>query len=373
MKYLSLVSLLILSAYGIQAFAQEDVLKEADSILNSDQIDVDGQWSAAEEDELSNTELIEEARKKSEKKNVKMLAKQIENLQIPREQVREIKDSEKKNLQEKISNVFGSGSAGDGSAISSDQVSVRQAAVTPVAPIETIAPALVVTESPLKKAVIEDENTETQFKIIPAFGVLNIKGDQVNYESKINISLSAESMVNSRLSLGVGLTYSTLDISDDNNNYESYVYDNYGYYDIYGDNGRQLNYNHFAVDMNSKVFIINSGKIRPYLGAALAYNRTSLSFSDKRPYYDQYGIRYGNEQFTSSYVSARGSLGSEIKFSNSIGLNLDVSYAKGLAQGFDYESTAVDQNFDQQRLNQLGREIEDAGFMTISGGLLVTF
>ncbi len=166
-----------------------------------------------------------------------------------------------------------------------------------------------------------------------------------------------------------------MDLTDDNNNYNNsnyYVYDWYSYQDAYGD-GRKLSYNHFAVDMNSKLFIIHSGRVRPYVGVAVAYNRTNLSFFDKQTFYDQYGLKYGNEEFNSSYISARAGIGSEIRFSETVGLNLEVSFAKGLGSGFDYDSALDNKNNDQRRLNQLGREIEDAGFMTVNGGLLVSF
>ena len=340
------------------AYSQDELLNEADSVLDSEQIDVDGEWNEAV-DEKTPQELLEDARRKSELKNVKMITKEIENLKVPARQVKKIKQDEKKDLQSRIANVFGNGTDSK-----EDKVKVVQAA-----PVKVEA------------TVSSKKFGENQFKITPMAGLVHIQGDDNAYESKLAFSLTGESMIGSRFSFGVGVNYASMNLKDphhqyNNNNYNlnQYNYMNSSYRSVFGNEGRELSYAHFTLEMNSKVFILTSSRVRPYFGVAVGYNRTGLTFKDQQEYVDhQYGITYGAEEFNSSYFSGKAMLGTEISFTDNIGAVLEASYSKGLGAGFDYESKLAIENRDQQRLNELGKELENADFLSIMGGVQASF
>ncbi len=74
-----------LVAFAIMAtppaiLAQDDLLADAQTVLNQEQIDISGDFDAPEE--KSPEEMVEEARQANEKNNVKRISKKVANLKV---------------------------------------------------------------------------------------------------------------------------------------------------------------------------------------------------------------------------------------------------------------------------------------------------
>jgi len=349
-------------------YAQEDaLLADTETVLNSEKIDIDGEWKtpAAPPKKLSNAQLIKRARKKSTRHNIQQISKEIEQIQVSTEQIEDILNKEDKRLQNGVDAAFG------GETIQ-DSVSQKEAAV------ESVMPA------PLPTPIAEPRK---KFKLIPTMGVTHISGQAVDFESKTSVGLNFETDISARFAVGIGVNYTSLDVKEIDNNIlynglppcTSYGCSGYGQY--YGQ-GRELGYKHFLLEFTGKYFFTApTTMIRPYFGLGLGYNRTRLEYDDSDSgnnnggYYNStHQFRYGDEQFTSSYISGSALLGTEINFTETIGLNLDLKYRKGLSAGFGTESKAQSiYNRDQQKLDRIGKDIEDSNFYSINAGLIVKF
>ncbi len=336
------------------SFAQDDLLQEAQTVLNSEQIDIDADYEQPEE--KSPQELLEEARKKSEMDNVKKIAKKISKLKVSKSQVKEITVKEGENLSSRINSIFGTGS--DTKSENKDAVSTKQAAPQK----ET---KIVIIKAPQPKSTIGDN-----VRIIPSFGVTNIQGDGINLESKYSVGLDVETMVTERIAVGVGIGYSTLELMDIEDNWRTNPY----YYDY-----SELEYNQLELRVNSKLFLTTSSRFRPYIGVGVAYNRVNMKYAgEENDGYNTSSWYYGTsnelpieEEFTSGYVSANVSLGAEVKITNNIGLAIEGRYSRGLTGGLANETVISTDR--QARLDRLGEAITDSDFLSLNGGLLVTF
>lgn len=82
--------------------AQDDLLSDTDSVLNSEQIDIDGRWDDRAPVEKSSEEIVSDAKGRAEKRNVKSIAKKIAKIKVPEKQVKKIKAREAKNLSKRI-------------------------------------------------------------------------------------------------------------------------------------------------------------------------------------------------------------------------------------------------------------------------------
>ncbi len=349
-------------------YAQDDaLLADTEMVLNSQKIDIDGNWKthAPKPRKLTNSQLIKQARKKSTRNNIKQISKEIEQIQVSTEQIEDILKKEDARLTNGVDAAFGGGTL-------SDSVSHAQAASQSVKHIPEVKPA-------------------KQFKIITSVGVTQISGEAIDFESKVNAGLAFEADISSRFAVGVGLNYTTLNVKEiDNNSLYNGFNNNCGYYactgynQFYGNQGRQLSYKHFNLEINGKFFITSTeSKVRPYVGLGIGYNRTNLKYDDTQDssngngngYYNStYNFQYGGEAFSSSYVSGSALVGTEINFTESFGLNLDVKYTKGLSKGFGTKSTAASAfNRDQEKLDRIGKDIEGSDFLSISGGVIIKF
>lgn len=337
------------------SFAQDDLLQQAQTVLNSEQIDVDADYE--EPAEKSAQELLEDARKKSEMDNVKKIANKISKLKVSKQQVKEITLKEGENLSSRINSIFGTGS--DSKSESKDTVSTKQAAPQK----ET---QIVVIQAPQPKSSLAEN-----VRVIPSVGVTNIQGEGINLESKYSVGLDVETMVTERIAIGVGVGYSTLELLDISDNWRSNPY----YYDY-----SELKYNQLELRLNSKLFLTTNSRFRPYIGVGVAYNRVNMKYTgEENNDYNSSSWYYGTttnklpveEEFTSGYVSGNVSLGAEVKITKNIGLAIEGRYSRGLTGGIANETVI---NSDRQaRLDRLGEAITDSDFLSLNGGLLVTF
>ena len=359
-KQTAVLAVLALSA-GIlsaapRAMAQDDtLLSDTEEVLDSGEaIDVDGTHNRqTEADRMANM------RRKLEAKNEELVRKKIEDVRM----------KEEMRMTKRLANAFSNGL----NNMDNDEVKTAQAA--PVVAQLPPAPAVVTAPAP----VVEEKKPDYEFagvKIIPNGGLLNIKGDKIDFESKFNGGLMVESMVLPRLSFAVGFNYATLDLVDlDNTTYNPYYgnsYYNTGYYSQYGQ-GRELTYKHMNVELNSKLFLAQETRVRPYVGLGLAFNKTKLEYTNNNGYYNSSTqTQFGNEDYSATYASGLGILGAEAIFTKNVGMNLEFKYARGFTN-MNEDSAVAATNPDQDKLNRIGRAIEEANFMSINAGLIVSF
>jgi outer membrane protein W len=334
-KALGLVLLLPLAA-----FAQDALLDDTNEILQSSQIDVDGLYQ--ERQKPSAADRLEKMRQKLEKRHENMVRKKIEDIRVQQEN----------ELGNKMRSMFNNG-MNDGNGMGSDSVSTAQA-----------APQKVVAVEPAPEPVMAEKANRVSFNM----GVANLQTSRGEFESNMNMGLSVDNMVNERIGFGIGVNYLGMDITDTSNAYLSNTIfvPNYS-------QGREMNYKRYTFNVNMKVFLATQSQIRPYIGGSLGYNRARLSYEDGGLNHSQNGINFGNEEFSTSYVSGQVKLGAEVHFSDVVGLNLDVRFGGSLSETFNDNLGVSSVNPDQRRLENVGRDIEDGEVASLNAGLLIKF
>jgi hypothetical protein len=202
-NFLSVITLSALMLTSPLAMSQ-DYLDDADTVLNSEQIDIDGLYQ--ERPRETAADRVAKMRKKLEQQNEQMVQKKIEDIRV----------QEEMKLTKKLQTAFSNGmNQLDNSNNNADQVTTTQAAIVQ-ASVQTI-------EAPV------DNSIKNPNKIIPFFGIANFKGDKVDFESKISTGLSVENQISERFSVGIGFNYSNMEITDVSNTYASYNYNYYNY------------------------------------------------------------------------------------------------------------------------------------------------
>lgn len=330
--------------------------------LSSEDIDVTGSFKRETE-----ADRLAKARQKLEQQNQDMVSKRIEDMRIANE----------RKMTKQLQGAF------QGKPMVQDSVSTQAAS-----------------EQKVEAAAVEKKELK-EFRIIPSFGVQNVAGETFDFESKMNASLAVDAMVTRHISVGVNINYSTMDIILDPNNgfggfgsfngfYNTYAptygFNNYNnaynnfygqnYFNAFGAQGREIGHKRFGAEITSKFFLFPDKRVRPYAGLGIGYNRSSLRYKQTQamaPFQFQ-GNNLGGEEFSSSYVSGAVALGGEVAFTDSFGFNLEVRYQKSLTSGFNGQSASTFAfNPDQQRLEDLGRAIQEASIFALSAGIVVSF
>jgi len=227
--------------------------------------------------------------------------------------------------------------------------------------------------------IVHDVQTPTKMgdviKLLPYAGITSIQSENEDLEGSLNIGLRVESDVSERISVGLGFNYSTLQTTDFANGVQAYTPDfRRNYNQFYGE-GREVEYSNLNFDIYSKYFLTKTERFRPYVGGGVAYNRTSSNYSDNRGTNISAGgfnQQFGDEEITANSISARILAGSEILFTKSFGLNLELQYSKALGSSFGNQENNVE-GFDQTRLRNLTDEINDAHTISVTAGVLVLF
>lgn len=325
----------------------EDALSNGDA-LEMDQIDIDGK--------LSPSELLKRRREKLEERNKIMVEKKIEDIRVKQEIA----------LTNKLQGAFNNSL----NNINEDKVQVTQAA--PVVAPAPVAPAPIIETRIIEvpaEPVVEIKNS----KIIPMLGTSSIKGDRIDLESNLTLGVSAETIVMPQVSVGLGIGYTSLDLTDVSNDFVSTGYGSYnpGYYGVYG-SGRKMSLNKLSIEANSKYFFTDDARIKPFIGLALAMNRSTLKYEDQTSY-NTNGVNFGNEGYSSTALATTVKLGAEIDISNTIGFNVDLSYSKNLTSGISKSAQTVSSNPDQGRLENITKEIETGDTTAIQAGLVIRF
>jgi outer membrane protein W len=351
---LFLASAVIAGIHSGSVRAQDDMLDSADDILNGDALQMD---DINLEGKLSPSEKLRQRREKLEERNRLMMEKKVEDIRVKQEIA----------LTNKLQDAFGKSL----NNLNEDKVQVVQAA--PVAPQPVIAAPVAVVETRIVEEKVEPIKEEKKSKVIPYLGTQSIKGDKIDFESKLNIGVNLETMVMSQLSVGLGIGYTTLDITDVANNFvnNSSVY-NPTYYNSFG-TGRKMSSSKLAIEANSKFFLTVESKIKPYVGAGVSYNRSNLKYEDAGNGFSSNGVNFGNEGFSSTALGASAKLGAEVDFNESVGLNVDLSFTKSLSSGIASDANATTNNSDQVRLQNITKSMEESDTTAIQAGLVVRF
>lgn len=349
---LFLATALVAGIHAPKLHAQDDMLDDVDDALQMDDINLEGK--------LSPSERLRQRREKLEERNKVMVEKKIEDIRVKQEIA----------LTNKLQDAFGKSL----NNLNEDKVQVVQAA--PIAPQPIVTPVAVV-----ETKIIEEKplpvKEEKKSKVIPSLGGSSIKGDRIDFESKINLGMSIETQVLSQVSVGFGIGYSSIDITDVANTFlnsglqygQTYYND---YYNSFG-GGRKMSYDRLTLEANSKFFLTEESRIKPFVGAGLSYNRSNLKYEDSGKGFSYNSINYGSEGYSSTSIGASAKLGAEIDFSETAGLSLDLSYSKSLSSGISNKANVTMLNPDQARLENVTKSIQDSDITSVSAGLVIKF
>ncbi len=362
-KRLSFMSLFLATVMvsGIQmpkAFAETDLLNDVDESLNAESLDQD---NSIVDGKSSPSEILRKKRANLEERNKAMVEKKIEDIRVKHEIA----------LTKQLQKAFNKNS--NSRNLKEDRVQVSQAA--PEMSSQSLSANSDTTlEKSLSNVKSTDGSEERNIKIIPSFGVASIKGDKIDFESKINIGASVETNIYPQLTVGVGIGYTALDATDTANDFISNT-STVGsiYYNTFGQ-GRTMAYDKLSLEANTKFFILNSTLIKPFAGASVSFNRSNIKYNDNgNGYTNPYGISYGNEAFTSNSLGASAKIGAEADLAGNVGLNIDLSFSKTLTSGISSVATTTSNNPDQLRLQNVTRAMEQSDIVTVQGGLVVKF
>lgn len=347
-----------LTAHSPTVYAQDDVFDEAeDALADSDSLQMD---QIEIEGKLSPSELLKRRRDKLEERNRIMVEKKIENIRVKQEIA----------LTNKLQGAFDKSLNNN-----TDKVEVVQAAPVAVPPAPVVQAPVV--ETKIVEVPVAVTPEEKKSKIIPMLGTSNIKGDRIDLDSNMSIALNAETLITPQFSVGLGVGYTTVDLTDVSNDFVpggfGSIFNNQIYTGAFGVNGREMTLKKISVEANAKLFFVEDAKIKPYIGAGVNFNRSTLKY-DNQSNIAFNNINFGNEDYSSSAVAGIAKLGAEASFSETIGLNVEFSYAKNISSGLSKSSQVSSLlNPDQARLENIQREIEDGSVRAIQAGLVIKF
>jgi opacity protein-like surface antigen len=131
-----------------------------------------------------------------------------------------------------------------------------------------------------------------------------------------------------------------------------------------------------ALEANAKFYIIDESRIRPYLGAGLAYNRANLKYaqtSQSSSSYNYNGNQIGQEEYSAGYVAGSALVGVQVAFTNAVGVQAEFGFTKGLSNASGTSAQNPIFNPDQERLDKIGQSVQDASFYTLGLGLVIAF
>jgi len=340
-KSIFMVLMMVNQMYLNVAIAQDDLFEDTEEVLESPQIDINGKLKKE-----TAADRIAKMRKKLEEQNEQMMQKKIEDVRIKQEH----------ELSQQLQRAFKRGFE------QVDQVSTGQSSVQKV---EVAAPVVI---APPKEA----KNN----KIIPFLGISHFYGEGIDgFESNANVGLSFESEVNERFSVGVGAQYTSMSITDTTNSFGSNYYGPQFNLNTAGD---EIEYKRINLSVNSKLYLTTETKIRPFVGAGVGYNRSSMEYAKKQ---SSFQTTYGNnfsdssDSISGSHVNGVGLVGAEVSFNDTVGMCVDFRYTKSFTNGFestnDQSSNYV--NYNEVVLRNLGSSIEDSSEASLNLGMIVKF
>lgn len=335
----------------------QDLLDDVDATLSGDhlemdELDINGQLTPAQR--------IEQKRKMLEERNRQMVDKKIENIRIKQELA----------LTKKLQTAFDQGVSNlEGDTVSKKEAAPAVVEAQPVQPVQvqpTIIERVVEVSAPVKT---EEEKLA---RITPVFGLATFKGTSIDFESKTNAGVNADYIFMPQLAMGVSLLYTSMEITDTANSYADTTNLGYSYGTLFP-NGREISFSRVLLEANARYFLTLESKLKPYIGAGVGYNRTSLKYEGSAYGYNYNGIAYGSEGVSTNFVTGNVRFGAEIDVTNSVGLALDLGYTRALTSGFGTKNEVSSVNEDQRRLEKVSKSIEDAHNVSINAGVVLKF
>ena len=232
LKSFFLATVLVSGATISAAQANNDaLLTDTDSILNSEQINIDGQFRK----KSTTAKQLAKLRKKMEKAHVEMIQKRIEDIRL----------QEELKIGQRLKMAFGTSSQ------DADSVTMGQAAVAKQN-ISGMLPSL---------------EKQKKHRVIPSVGLLNVKSDNTNFDS-INANLAFETTIKERFLVGLSVGYANLDIKDVNPNYAN-SFNSFNNFNNFGFNnfatnglttGREMSYKQLDIAVNGKFYVLKNIK-----------------------------------------------------------------------------------------------------------------
>ena len=208
-------------------------------------------------------------------------------------------------------------------------------------------------------------------KVLPYTGFSSFFSENEQLEAGLNVGPQIESDVSNRFAVGIGAQYTTLTTNDFAGSLNNADLTNINLNSAFG--GREIKYTNLNFDIYGKFYLLNSERFRPYVGAGVGYNRSNLKYEDNEGF-NNTNLQLGNEDVLSSSVSAELMLGSEISFTNTIGVQLELNYKRRIGGNLSNENS-LDSAFapDQQRLEDLSAELEEANIVSLYAAMQIKF
>jgi opacity protein-like surface antigen len=366
---------LALSLSFASAYAQSG------QVLNSDAIDVDGYLHERPVTDGELEQIKNEIRKqkndvvlnKEKTKGFKELTKTTEKLSETTEEYIDEKKSAQKEIAEynaKIKCLMeeNPGKDCDKYVRNRRREEVKQeVSVAQAAPVAT-------SQSSVSAETLSGQPFET-IKLIPYAGGTQYNGKIEQLEAEFAGGIRLESNITTRFSMGIGLNITQLKTQDFANN----MFANQGWMPQYNNmfGAREIQYRSFGLDLYGKFFLTNGERFRPYVGAGLGYNRSSMRYTQNdvnNIMWNGQNNFFGNEEFRASFANATLMAGSEVMITRSFGLNIEAAYSTGLGNAMNSQNARNPMTSpDQVRLRELGQEIINANALSIFAGAVIVF
>ena len=140
-----------------------------------------------------------------------------------------------------------------------------------------------------------------------------------------------------------------------------------------GTAGRAMALKKVSIEGLAKYFFVEDAMIKPYIGVGISFNRSTLKYENQTSTAYN-GVNFGNEDYGTSTVAGAGRLGAEASFSDTVGVNVEFSYAKNITSGISKSSqVSSTTNPDQGRLENIQNDIDEGSVTAIGAGLVIKF
>ncbi len=368
-----ILTLGVLSSFST-AYAQSE-----EQVLNSDPIDVDGyvKEAPATDHELESVKNELQKQKgaiqvnKEKSKKYQELGETTEKLADVTEEYIEDKKEAQQTINEynkKIECLMQESKSKDCAKYVKNrhQDEVTTSAAAPAAPV----------------VVAEAAKTESSFdtiRVTPYAGITNFSGQQENLQSNMAAGVRVESNIGDKFAFGIGLNYTQLTTRDFSNQVNGYNWSSI-YYDFYGNQGREIEYKSYGINMYGKYYFSKGERFRPYAGAGIGVNRSTLEYTQNNSFNpNQFGngfgnYSFGNERLTTNSVNGQIVAGSEVYFTKSVGLDVLIQYSRGLGSSFNNQNATNAANaLDQKRLQDLSTDMNEANALSVFAGIVIGF
>jgi outer membrane protein W len=301
--------------------------------VQADPLDINGQYKVPSESDRLKKQTEDLARRTNDMVQTKIETKRAEN---------------EKKLANELQGMF------NGQPMQ-DEVGSKASAPTVTAVVPEAAPS----------------KLDANYKIIPYAGAASMAGEgEVNFQSKMNAGMRAETLVlNKRLGIGLGFNFAQTDIQD--RRYMTFQYAQ--------NQAPEFRYRNMSGELYGKFYLLTENVFRPYVGAGVGYNSTQLTSTNNVNNFNQFGFQgnnFNNQNYNANFASGAALIGTDLLFSERIGLNFEFKYSRAFTSAFNNNNTGLNNNFqgyDSLYLQQLGQLMDEAQVMAVNMGLVVQF